>query len=227
MKAQIFTAYLVLINSICLFSMDPYEHLRSNFCTDHIFFFERVFKHHPVDNFLEFGLGEGTLFFLDHCKQVTSVELISDLNRERCLPWFENCTKKYSGRNNWSTKLIECTPSLCSLDVEIRDQTDPQSTKLPFIDDVHALCENILDGKNYELIFVDAGVHFRGEIVKQCFGKAPIIVAHDGNDFCYGYQHVTCPDDYVFIKWRFGCGTLCWISKDKPELIAQMTQEVL
>lgn len=68
-----------------------YEYLKSSNWTDHVQSFEKLFQIMEVKSFLEFGVGKGTKYFLDNCKQVTSVELVIHDRIVDIVPWYKSC----------------------------------------------------------------------------------------------------------------------------------------
>jgi hypothetical protein len=84
-----------------------------------------------------------------------------------------------------------------------------------------SLIDPFLKRKKYDIIFVDPGIHNRGDIVNLCFGKANIIAAHDTDRTgrviknIYGYNIVEVPKNYTEIHFDSPyMGTTFWIKDD-------------
>lgn len=181
--------------------------------------FEKVFKTIKVNNILEFGLGLGTQFLCDNSKYVNSVELsIGDYNKT----WTEKTKKILENYNNWKLNYIELPEEI------IKSNQKAIEKKYPLEDTSYlAVLKEIImpfiDNLNYDIIFVDPGIHNRGDIVNFCFNKCKILAAHDtsknGNviENIYGYNIVKCPDNYYEIHIQNGLGTTFWINKNTNE----------
>jgi hypothetical protein len=181
-------------------------------------YFKIIFDNFKVRNMLEFGLGNGTEFLLDHCNTVTSVEIsLGDYNKS----WYSMCLKKYSHYNNWNPIYIEA----CD---EIREANEiAQKNRYPISYNKHLskleeITDLVLSDHEYDAIFVDAGIHNRGDILNLVMGKAPIIAAHDSSrdenrilKNIYGYNIVRVPSDYLEFHFEDTyMGTTIWVKKD-------------
>lgn len=124
----------------------------------------KLFEYYQPRYILEFGLGRGTKYLAKHCKKITSIELAV---RDEHFKWYRKVNNYRL--DNWKGHLFKTI-----------DKYD-QSIKRDII--------SILQ-KEYDLIFVDPGVHWRAEIVNWCFGYSPIIAAHDANEKIYGWEKV-------------------------------------
>lgn len=147
-------------------------------------------KDKDIKRVLEFGLGEGTGILVSIAESVHSVELLA---YEENKDWFDEVTKKYSG-SSYSSELIEC-----------KDKLTPK---------LKERLQKIID-QGWDLIFVDPGVHFRGDLVNMSFGRAEIILAHDTNmtPELYGWNKIKVPSNYEQIGPMDGQGTTVWRKK--------------
>lgn len=163
--------------------------------------FEKLFNLHKVGSILEFGLGAGTTFLLDNCKHVTSLELGEDPSIKE---WCEKTREELKDRNNWDCVYHKCPDE--------------------FNKALEGYIIKFIEGKKFDMAFVDPGIHCRPEIVNLLFNKVDIIAAHDtmhGQD-AYHWDRIKCPDNYFEYKVDHGQGTTFWF-KDKKlgELYAQ------
>lgn len=215
-----------LFNISLIFGQSTFERLHTDRWTDHVLFFNTLFRHTKVNRFLEFGLGAGTQFFLENCNQVTSVELITEpVASGRA--WFEKCRQMYDGVANWTGILHVCGPAAA----EITRLGHLGKNELPLdpetMLEVTKVAEQFVPRANlYDVIFVDCGILFRADLTNQMFGKADIVVAHDTGDayFTYGWNRLAHPVDYCMFKTTDN-RTTAWIKKSRAELIVAMTAE--
>lgn len=180
-------------------------------------YFQKLFDTTEIKSILEFGLGLGTEFLCDNAKKVTSVELsVSDLNKD----WTEKTKEKLKDYTNWSLHYIEVPPEIVQANQNAIDNQYPleDTSYLPVLKE---LIDPFLKRKKYDLIFVDPGIHNRGDIVNLCFGKANIIAAHDTDRSgrviknIYGYNIVDVPESYTEIHFDNPyMGTTFWIKND-------------
>jgi hypothetical protein len=193
-------------------------HKNYNFCItqDWAAYFEKIFNAIKITNMLEFGLGLGTRFLCDNCEKVTSVELsVSDLNRS----WTENTKQELSDYKNWSLHYIE-VPSEIKMANEAAIESRYPLQDLTYLPILQNLISPFLQDY-YDMIFVDAGIHNRGDIVNCCFQKGAIIAAHDTDRTgriktnIYGYNIIKIPDNYTEVHFNDSyCGTTIWVKND-------------
>lgn len=151
-----------------------------------------IFNKYSPKTVFEFGLGLGTEFFLDRAKKVYSLELLSNSEYE---PWYGDMIEKYKGRENWKPYLFKCMDKMTGV---VKLQATSHLARI-----------------KPDLVFVDPGVHFRGEIVNLCMKyKVPLIVAHDTscgfdeNDI-YGWGKIE-PEGYEKEESAGKQGTTLW-----------------
>lgn len=172
------------------------------------------------DSVLEFGLGNGTQYWCDNFKSVTSVELSIDPYHKE---WTEQTKVNLKDYNNWSCNYIDCPKEIYQANTEAVRHKYPMTYQdhLPIL---KSICVPFIE-KEYSLIMVDAGIHNRGDIVNLCFNYAPVIVAHDTGSqhgTIYGYNIVKCPEEYIEINKPSGHGTKFWIRKNQEQIIGAL-----
>lgn len=178
-------------------------------------YFEIIFKNYKVGRMLEFGLGNGTEYLLDHCGEVMSVEIsLGEFNKS----WYDKCLEKYTRYKNWKPVYVEAGDGIKSAHAEANKTGYPiQETR-----HLKELSEIVgKTGGGWDLIFVDAGICNRGDIVNLVMGKAPVILAHDSTrdvrrvkKNVYGYNIVEVPGNYEEIHFEDTfCGTTVWVDR--------------
>ena len=167
---------------------------------DWVPYFDKLFNTVEIETVLEFGLGLGTEFLCDNAKKVTSVELSTgDFNKE----WTDKTQEKLKDYKNWDLHYIEIPEEVSKANQEAIKSQYPLSD-LSYIPVLKKIIDKFISTE-HDLIFVDAGIHNRGDIVNMCFGKSKIIAAHDSDRTgrviknIYGYNIVEVPENYVEI----------------------------
>lgn len=186
--------------------------------TDHVPYMRRVFALRPVDSCLEFGLGEGTRALLDGCGQVTSLELASRPVHEE---WFRRCLETYRRYRNWEPILHRCGEKLREAD-RIGEAGGYPIADRGYVAELTEVVDRVLGRRSYDLAFVDAGIHNRGDLVNLLFDRVPIIAAHDTNGLerHYGWDLVTPSEGYRRVRFTEGLGTTFWIHESERALLA-------
>lgn len=180
-------------------------------------YFQKLFDTIQVESILEFGLGVGTEFLCDNAKKVISVELsVSDLNKD----WTEKTKEKLKDYTNWTLHYIEVPDEIIKSNQNAIDYKYPLKDT-SYLPTLKSLINKFLSRKKYDIIFVDPGIHNRGDIVNLCFGKANIIAAHDTDRTgrviknIYGYNIVKVPETYTEIHFDSPyMGTTFWIKNE-------------
>lgn len=204
--------------------LKTYDDLAGSLWTDHVNHFEKLFGLFPVDSFLEFGVGEGTYYFLQHCNHVRSVELLSKNNAAANERYYNACIGLFKDFPNWEPSVYRCS-NLIAAAVDIAETgKDPATVDDAYMIEINALCDVIFKERRYDVAFVDPGIVIRGSFVKALFGRVKIIAAHDvsfhGN--IYGWAWIPEHPDYERISFYNGSGTSFWIRKDLTDLIEQL-----
>lgn len=184
-------------------------------------YFEAIFKVHKIQHLLEFGLGHGTEFLLDHCDKVTSVEIsLGDYNKS----WHDKCVEKYKDYKNWDVNYIDAPKEVVTANDEAINKKYPIEYKA-HIPKLRTIVNKY--SKTADMIFIDAGFHNRGDLVNLCFGKAQIIAAHDTSrdpgriiEHIYGYNIVKVPAEYREFHFEDTyMGTTIWVDKTMTDVI--------
>lgn len=185
-------------------------------------FFQQIFSCVKITNFLEFGLGLGTKFLCDNCDHVTSVELsIGEFNKK----WAEETKLNLKDYQNWTLNYIELPEELITANNCAIENKYPLND-LRYLTTLKNLILPILSAKNYDMIFVDPGIHNRGDIINLCFNFSDIIAAHDTDRTgriipnIYGYNIVEVPNNYKEIHFNDTyCGTTIWLNKNNDNFL--------
>lgn len=120
-------------------------------------FMQEQLEGKKVEKLLELGLGEGTKFLLTLSPKVYSIELA-------CLPehheWFDRIENELRGEEGWKPYLYECEDKY---EVRVKTYVSGQLGRI-----------------KPDVVFVDPGVHFRGDLVNLMMEKkVKYIFAHD------------------------------------------------
>jgi len=175
----------------------------------------KIFELTKVQTLLEFGLGGGTEYFLNKCKHVTSIEIgVSKRHKQ----WYEKCKEEYKSYTNWEAIYIEGSTRFIDADRLAHERIHGYSEHMP------ELRELIQSLDRQDMIFVDAGIHNRGDIINLLFelDKADIIAAHDTSRFAkrcvdiYGYNRLVIPKNFAEFHFEGGTvGTTIWVKENK------------
>jgi len=187
-----------------------------NSAQDWVPYFQRIFNIVEINSVLEFGLGLGTEFLCDNAKQVISVELSTgEFNRE----WTNKIKDKLKNYTNWTLKYIEIPDEIQQANLNAIENKYPLADT-SYVPILQKMISTSLGRKKYDIIFIDPGIHNRGDIVNYCFNKAGIIAAHDTDRSgkvipnIYGYNIVKVPENYEEIHFNDSyMGTTFWINE--------------
>lgn len=209
-----------------LFSVEieelDYNFLVSNPYTDHVQHLEKLFQNANISSILEFGIGYGTKYLVDHCEKVTSCEIVLP---DQTTYWFYHIVDLLSEYPHWTPVLKHGNLSMQKANLfSVHQQKDPTLQDSSYILEIKKICEDLFKDNSFEMAFVDPGFHMRGDLVKELFDRVPIIVAHDTKiaHEIYGWNRVYTPSNYEKIFFPEGQGTTIWIHKDKADLIAAL-----
>lgn len=187
------------------------------------FYFSKIFETTKIANMLEFGLGVGTPYLADNCEYLKSVELsLGSYNLE----WYQQTLEKMKDRKNWDCVYVEVNQNI------VQANENAQRLRFPladtnYLNDLSELVLPFMSDRKYDFIFVDAGIHTRGDLVNLSFHKADIIAAHDTSrdtnrvlKNVYGYNIVKVPENYEEIHFEDTyMGTTIWVKNDRVDLI--------
>ena len=244
---------MMQIGSLCLLLMSAIYSKEADFITyewlidvaqktaytDHIPHFRRLFNTTKVRGLLECGCGYSTKYFMDQCKEVTSIEFMTKGTSDL---WFKECFKLYADCDNWIPIAYNADLKNDSFDkacgYQCSTHQDYALIDPRYFQELDHYFKQLLDaaarrGKNVDVAFVDAGVYIRGDMVKILLQHhVPVVIAHDtasdvGSDVnqgLYGWFKVKTPLDYEKIFIPVGVGTTFWIHKGCPEIIASISE---
>ena len=202
--------------------------------TEHVPVFKKIFKKTKVKNFLEFGMGYSTKYFLDSCTKVISVEFISGGYGadwyKRCVNLFRECPNwipivyftGYSHDTTWAPYKYLGSDSVHKA-WAYQGATHKNYALVDdfYITELNAFIANLVKARPIDVAFIDSSLLLRGDLVQLCFNKIPMIVAHNtvskdqsSADDVYGYARVVTPENYEEIFIRLGNGLTAWIKKD-------------
>ena len=156
-----------------------YDSLVKSDYSDHVQSFNQLMGRVKIHSLLEFGLGHGTKFFLDHADTVTSVELLLPHQTEE---WYNKYLQLYQDYDNWEPLLYRGSSALQKADaISGGELKDPSLTDGTYLLELKKLCNDLFSKKSYEVAFIDPGIHIRGDLVNELFDRVDIIVAHNTN----------------------------------------------
>lgn len=216
---SIFFSLLLYFNKISAISLNEitYESLKTNAYTDHVEVFHHLFTKISISKMIEFGLGLGTKFFIEHVPYVVSIEIV---NQDQSTIWFDDCCELYKSYSSWTPHLYHGSSYLTKTNqIAIQTQNslldDPQ-----YLQEIREIVESHIDS-TYELAFVDPGIRNRGDIVNSLFNHIDIIAAHDTNFIpeVYGWNRIQTPENYAKISFVAGMGITFWIKRTRGDLI--------
>lgn len=181
--------------------------------------FEQLFHVKKINKILEYGEGKGTQWLLDSCGSVTSVEVVA---KDEHMVWGKFCEEQYGKAENWKQVYYECSSllkefdelcrrGLCQIYSNISDKIKKSVKEL--------LLSGLDQCKDPDLIFIDAGVHFRGTMLNVLFDMITkkelnrcTLAAHDTNVLgVYGWDKVIAAKGYrEFVYPSQGLQTKIW-----------------
>jgi len=195
--------------------------IRGNAFLDHLKPFGRLFSATAIQNVIEFGLGDGTRFFLEHAAQVKSVEIVTQRSAADGTKWFAKCREQYRAFPNWHPVFMVCDDFLEAADrCAIERRLYPATIDDRYLKSLSGIVSDVIKDASYDLGFVDYGLHIRGDLVNCLFGRTRIIVAHDTNSPAeiYGRDKIIDHPDYVKVRYSKGQGTTFWFHRDRMQL---------
>lgn len=174
--------------------------------TDHTPTWNVLANRHKLSHMtlLEYGCGLGTIPLCGLFRNCVSVELYHD--KFLTTEWFNKVSGeiKKHGVHNWQGRVQEVSTQICNVEHEIRDLDicKERTFEGSSVQELKYIVEQDIKKYNPHVVFVDPGIHMRGEIAKIIMDNywANIVVVHDYNwpDCRYGYQLLQNPKDYIF-----------------------------
>jgi len=178
-------------------------------CIDHSRDHEDIIKQYNINSVIEFGVGEGTNVFLENCTgKITSVELYTaDYDLAKLLKistdeWVDYSINQFKNYNNWNAVKYQVQSDIINAEYDVTGKGDRGVARGNAPSNINYIVElsNLIDTLNvseYDMAFVDPGIHLRGDIVNLLFNKVNIITAHDFNtQNIYGYSRISAPNTY-------------------------------
>lgn len=208
--------------------------------TSHVICFKEIFHTLKIKTLLEFGMGYSTKYFLDSCKKVISVEIITHGYGPDRMKQFIGFYKSYSnwtpiayfsgfqGDMSWasykymgSDAVYKAASYQCATWLHY-DQIDSF-----YLKELNEFTGNLTKYNKVEAALIEPTLFLRGDLVQILFDKVPVIIAHNtvsraqGKEGPFGYVRVKTPENYqeIYIPTYQGAdmiGTTVWILK-KPE----------
>lgn len=101
---------------------------------------------------------------------------------------------------------------------------DAETTDPAYLTVISKFYDRVFKHRYFDLVFVDPGMHLRGDFVNGLFGRADIIAAHDTNALsgAYGWYKIRAPDDYEQIVVPHGSGVTFWVRKNRARAIQHL-----
>lgn len=214
-----------LVIICCLFSLNAfatqepsYTSLSNDPSSGYVKHFRQLFEKVDIHSLVEFGLGNGTQYFLDHCDKVTSCEILLPHQSDG---WFK-AYQAYAMTNRWTHIQKVGSVYLEKADRLAQDEkTDPSLQDATYILELKDLCDELFTRNSFDIAFINPRIHLRGDLVNELFQRVPIIVAHDTSygKREYGWYKVQTPSNYQKIVYKDGYGTTFWVHRDKQDVI--------
>jgi hypothetical protein len=210
--------------------------------TNHVVCFREILQHVKLKTVLEFGLGYGTKYYLDNCKRVLSIEVITHGYGPERLKSFLPFYKDYSnwvpiayfsgfhGDMSWAPYKYMGTDSVyraCSYHDEQRTK-HYKDIDGHYIKELNEFLTNLSKYNKIDVAVVHPMLYLRGDLVQILFNKVPIIIAQNtssrttGHENAFGYGRVVTPENYeeiylpLLLVSNEVPGTTVWVMK-KPE----------
>jgi hypothetical protein len=202
--------------------------LRGNAFVDHNPAFAQLFSLATIRNVVEFGLGDGTEYFLNNAEWVKSMEIASQRSGAASKLWIEKCREKYKTFSNWRPEFMVCDDLIEAADIlALQQKIHPAMVDKSYLQSLAKLVDDTLSDKNYDLGFVDYGLHVRGDLVNLLIGRVPIVAAHDTNmtPEVYGWNIIKDRPDYLKVHYYKGQGTTFWIHRDQRSLAEALCKQ--
>jgi hypothetical protein len=176
--------------------MQKKEVTMSNPYTDWQIVFDNYFTNKKDLTILELGVGKGTYYLLDNFKKVISLEYSR----------YEYEFKKIDHENHTYIELENDEEIIKKDNVLIETIGGTR----PDVKDKVNLIIDTLKKYKADIIFVDFGFHFRGEVVQELINlnKYKYITYHDTNFKYYGYENLDLKNYKEVIRDERGQGTV-------------------
>jgi len=195
---------------------------------DHFQDHQDIIKQYNINSVIEFGVGEGTNVFLENCiGKITSVELFTtnhttaELLKISTDEWIDYSINQFEKYDNWNAVKYDVQSPILNAEYDVTGKGNKGITRgnnpssKEYIKELSGLIDT-LNVSEYDMAFVDPGIHLRGDIVNLLFNKVNIITAHDFHTKeIYGYSRITIPTNYSGYKGNYSNeGLGVFIKKD-------------
>lgn len=207
----------------------------------HVVCFKEILNHLKIKTLLEFGLGSSTKYYLDSCKRVLSVEVITHGYGPDRLKRYVQFYKDYSnwvpiayfsgyhGDMTWAPyKYIGSDGVYNASSYQCLNHKNYKNIDDQYFKELNEFVTNLSKYNKIEVAIVHPILYLRGDLVDVLFNKIPIIIAHGtgarfaGKEDAQGYLQVKTPENYeeiylpLKIEGEHIPGNTVWIMK-KPE----------
>ncbi|OGN64308.1 MAG: hypothetical protein A3E80_05620 [Chlamydiae bacterium RIFCSPHIGHO2_12_FULL_49_9] len=204
--------------------------------SDHVICMKEIFQTLKPRSLLEFGLGYSTKYFLDSCKRVVSVEVITHGYGPNRLQNFIRFYRDYSnwipiayfsgfqGDMSWAPyKYLGSDAVYIAGSYQCATHQHYKPIDDFYIKELGEFVSNLVKFNKIEVALIHPTLFLRGDIVESCFRSIPVVVAH--NTACrqtgegvdgFGFKRIVTPPEYEEIYVPTPNGTTVWIIK-KPE----------
>ncbi len=196
--------------------------------------FKKLFSLIKTKTLLEFGMGDGTKYFLESCNKVISIDFISHGYGAGV---YQHLLSEYREYPNWIPIAYftgyrgDCTvaPYKYLASEHVYKACAYQTATLKnyaVIDDfyrleLNAFISNLQKCHKIDMAFVHPKLYLRGDLVDLLFSKVPVIVATETKSRgegskeidVLGYHRLVCPDTYEEIYLPGGAGTTVFVAK--------------
>lgn len=195
-------------------------------------YYREIFAELKDKNMLQLGVGYLTKYFLDHCKKVVSIEVITDGygpdRFKEYMTLYKSCShwvpiayfSAYHGDTQWTFfKYFGSDVVYNANNYQIGMAKSYLSVDPMYLKEMDSFFKNLVKLNKFECVHVNPdSLYIRGDIVQTLFGKVPIIVAGDAGARIrqeydvYGYSSIVTPEDYEEIQSPERA--VIWILKD-------------
>jgi hypothetical protein len=236
--------FAIILNSFFLsqaFSIErlediTVESLMKDVSEEHVICMQEILREINPRNMLEFGLGLATKYFLESCKRVVSVEVVTNGYGPETIRKYLQMYRDYSnwvpiayfsgyrGDMSWAPyKYVGSDAVYVAGSYQCATHLSYEPIDPFYLKELGEFIGNVVKYNKIELALIHANIFLRGDMIQLCFHKIPIIVANftscrangEKNDV-WGYSQVKTPPEYVEIYIPTSRGTTVWVSR-KPE----------
>ncbi|KKP95811.1 MAG: hypothetical protein US13_C0002G0121 [candidate division TM6 bacterium GW2011_GWE2_36_25] len=202
-----------------------FEALSKDLATDHVLVFDELFKLIPMPHLLELGCSKSSTYFAKNCKNLLTHELTVKDRFNFAMPWFLKANKDLKPNLlNWNLELYIFNESVNRANNIAIEGKNPELFDKQYLNEIRNFFNKICTDNIFDIIFIDPGIHIRGDFVNEAFNRSDIIVAHDTNfnPHIYGWTKIKAPSNYTKIHFNYGSGTSIWVKNERIELINEL-----